>query len=135
MWEGYVSPQWPQACFPAFPAFFVFACDPRWMTKHTSGDCNDAGTIWVLKRLSSDSPKVPFSAKQSAAEMCMFGKRGRKQASRGWESGNDLSLLAHENQMFSRTPRHPVFVMHQHPEDPGIPHYSLTFSSQLSLCC
>lgn len=50
--------------------------------------------------------------------------RKKKTTRRGRGSGNDLSFPAHENQMFSRTPRHPIFIIDQHPEDPGILNYS-----------
>lgn len=93
----------------------VIACWQQWISELISKSVNVCCTnCWRVHPLTvADSPSEEERSREE------------KQAGGGGGTGNDLSLPAHENQMFSKTPRHPIFVMHQHPEEAGIPNYSL----------
>lgn len=131
--------------FPCFSSFCpcVCVCSSLRTRKRTSGDCRSV-VDWVgfvrqwlhVGSLSlPDSKIVSLCVEQTAGEMKRLTvagsrweeergsseeKKKRGEARRGRGSGNDLSFSTHENQMFSRSPRRPIFVTHQRPEDPGI---------------
>lgn len=115
--------------------WFMCVCSSLCTRKHTTvtvkGLWNELVTCqlqWISELVCSyrfQFQKVLLCAEQIAGEsicrnvhLTVAGSPSEKERGRGEErgSGTDLLFPTHENQMFSRTPRHPIFVMHQRPE-------------------
>lgn len=120
-------------CFSApFVLVFVCKCCSLFTRKHTRG-WNEMALelvgfvrrwlrVYSSRESARSSPSVHPTNCWRAHPFTVAGSPSEE------ESSTDLGTTpppAHENQMYSRTPRHPSFVTHQRPEEAGIADYSL----------